>query len=138
MLAAPPDAVPYTIKNLKPLRRFALDILRDRLTDGIQDPGQRLHALCAAAELGQATRWQSYRSSGRREPVNVGISSRRLTSSDSGALAAIDARVREAHGQADWSTKLRLAIVAFHLGEVKLAADMLEFKNRPDPIQRTI
>jgi formylglycine-generating enzyme required for sulfatase activity len=34
--------------------------------------------------------------------------------------------------------KARLAVLALHLGDDRLAADMCRFENRPDPIQRTL
>ena len=41
----------------------------------------------------------------------------------------------EANRQEDWKLKARLAVVLWHFGELKLAAEMCSL--RPDPIQRS-
>jgi serine/threonine protein kinase/formylglycine-generating enzyme required for sulfatase activity len=54
------------------------------------------------------------------------------------ALTKIAALAQQAHEVADWRHKVRLAVLALHLGDHRLAADMCQIENRPDPIQRAI
>jgi formylglycine-generating enzyme required for sulfatase activity/predicted Ser/Thr protein kinase len=54
------------------------------------------------------------------------------------ALDALRAAAAARHEREAWEFKARLAIVALRMGEPALAEDMLEFRDRPDPIQRTV
>ena len=52
------------------------------------------------------------------------------------ALEALHAAAVASEAKKDWRLKQRLAVVAWHLGDLSLAQDMCRL--RPDPIQRTI
>ena len=54
------------------------------------------------------------------------------------SLEAIHALAKVAEVEQDWRLKTRLAIVALHLEDDRIAADMCRIEERPDPIQRTI
>ena len=53
-------------------------------------------------------------------------------------LSTLDDQIEAADANRGWPLKARLAIVALHLGKQAPAEDMLEFRERPDPIQRTV
>ncbi len=53
VLTAPPDAVPFAIENLRPLRELAGPLLRERMGDKAKPPAQRLLAALALADFGQ-------------------------------------------------------------------------------------
>ncbi|MBI3861150.1 MAG: SUMF1/EgtB/PvdO family nonheme iron enzyme [Planctomycetia bacterium] len=52
--------------------------------------------------------------------------------------SAINSLANEIGSKQDWRLKARLAVVALHLGDGLLAADMCRIEERPDPAQRTI
>ena len=52
--------------------------------------------------------------------------------------AAMDTIQDKAAAEKDWRLKARLAVVALHLEDDRIAADMCRIDDRPDPIQRTI
>lgn len=54
------------------------------------------------------------------------------------SLDAIHAFAKKAEAEQDWRLKSRLATVAVHLEDDRIAADMCRIDERPDPIQRTL
>ena len=54
------------------------------------------------------------------------------------SLKAIQSLAAQSQSEQDWRLKARLAVVALHLGDDKIAADMCRIDDRPDPVQRTI
>jgi formylglycine-generating enzyme required for sulfatase activity len=54
------------------------------------------------------------------------------------SLNAIQAFAKEADPKLDWRFKARLAVVALHLEDDRIAADMCRIDERPDLVQRTI
>jgi len=54
------------------------------------------------------------------------------------SMKAIEALAKQAESEQEWRLKGRLAVVALHLADDRLAADMCRIDERPDPIQRTL
>ncbi len=54
------------------------------------------------------------------------------------SLEAIQELAKKAAAAKNWRLKARLAVVALHLNDDRIAADMCGIDDRPDPIQRTI
>ena len=66
-----------------------------------------------------------------------------LQTNESESLKKLQAAAKDASSQSDWPVKIRLAIVALHLGDSLLAADMLRDQPELDgkqfnPIERTV
>lgn len=138
VLTAPPDAVPYAIQNLSVLREYAEPILRTRFEDASLEVTQRLHVAYALAEFDTfdfAFPFAGLKDASPGECPNV---VRALQDAPNAWLSALDGHNKTANANKDWPFKARLVIVALHLGSLSPAADMLEFENRPDPIQRTV
>ncbi|MCY2962037.1 MAG: ATP-binding protein, partial [Planctomycetota bacterium] len=53
-------------------------------------------------------------------------------------LTAIQTLAGRAEGEQNWRLKTRAAVVALHLEDDRLAADMCRIDDRPDPVQRTL
>jgi formylglycine-generating enzyme required for sulfatase activity len=54
------------------------------------------------------------------------------------SLMTLHSSAAKGHSAQDWRFKARLAVVALHLGDDAIAADMCRIEDRPDPVQRTI
>ncbi len=54
------------------------------------------------------------------------------------SMQAIAELAKQAESEQEWRLKARLAIVALHLEDDRIAADMCRIDERPDPIQRTL
>jgi len=138
---AAPAGVPYLIETLRPARDSVVPRLRQVFQDGSVDSIHRLHAAAVLLTFGntdvevveflvsQVT---------VAEPAECANIVASLEHSSEAALRTLVDPTVKAHDSEDWSAKARLAIVALHLSDARAAADMLQFAERPDPIQRTV
>jgi formylglycine-generating enzyme required for sulfatase activity/serine/threonine protein kinase len=138
VMAAPPDAVPYAIQYLEPLRAYALPTLERRYGDSDLPSSQRLHAVLALAAFGRVERDFLVESIATASPSECQNLIAALRPGKEAAVQAIMQQAEKADNSKDWPQKARLAIVALHLGEPALARDMLQVEHRPDPVQRTV
>ncbi|MBC8875300.1 MAG: protein kinase [Planctomycetes bacterium] len=138
LLAAPPEAVPFVIQNLEPLWGRAQPILRTRFENSGLTPAQRLHIACALAKFGESGFAFPFAYLKDAKPDECSNVVEALEDRPGTWLSALGESIEAADANQDWQFKARLAIVALHLGDTRPAEDMLEFINRPDPIQRTV
>ena len=133
---APPDAVPYTIENLRPLAKFAIPVLRKRVSQQDTEETQRLHAAFALAALDEADCKYivgCIASAPRGECANI-VSA--LSGSRDKAIVLLHDAARNAEKSKEWRSFARIAIVALYLGDTQLALRACRF--RPDCIRRTV
>jgi formylglycine-generating enzyme required for sulfatase activity len=129
LLAAPPQAVPYVLDNLAPVRWHAFPILRRRLADEARDPSQRLHAAVALAQFGEADvpfLVESISSAGSGECSNLVAA----LSRDPRSVARLKAQFA---AEADPRARVRLAVVLLQLGDVDASRQMLAVTSDPSP-----
>ncbi len=138
LIAAPPEAVPYLIENKAPLREHVVPILRTRFDESDGDATVQLHVACALAEFGESDFVFPLAALKDASPGECSNIVRALEDAPDAWLSALDDQIKAADVNKDWPFKAKLAIVALHLGNLLPAEDMLEFENRPDPIQRTV
>ena len=128
---APPDAVPFAMKSLVPLKSRALPILQQQFDPSVRS-SQQLHLALALADLGQlesdyliaSLAWAE-----QRECPNV---VRALAAS--GTDSTRDLKSLTHSGEAP-ATRARAAIVMLTLGNDSGAKDVL--RQGPDPTTRT-
>ena len=143
-LNAPPDALPYALRDVIKLPDYVRPVLQKRFGSGGSTgsanddltPMQQLHGLCAFAAIGQV-RVDELIGHVTREPFHPSAECANLVA----ALAmSHEAALQEIHRVADAEPKAeikaRLATVALSLGDKALASGMCEFG--PDPTQRTV
>ncbi len=132
VLTAPPDAVPYAIENLRPIRHAALPILRERLVDGSRAMNPRLHAALALAALGHVEEGflvdaiADAPSAESRYILNALVTHRET------AASLLAARVSE---ETRPQAKARLALSLVELGDSTAARELVRIG--PDPANRT-
>ncbi len=130
-------AVPFTIRDLKRLpSEMVLNELKLRLGEAAQT--DRLGLAYSLAEYGEPDvpfLCSQIRHSASEEVDNFGSAFRQARGP---SLDAIHALAKKAEAEQNWRLKARLAVVALHLDDGGLAADMARIDKRPDPVQRTI
>ncbi len=128
------QAVPLIIEDLKELPDP--DIVLDLLSRARSSkPNLSLgYALAEFGEVDTAFVISEIADASPEEVDNVVKALGRSKDKDD-SLAAVRETAAACDTDADWCFKARLAIVALHLGDSDLAADMCEL--RPDPIQRS-
>ena len=136
VLTAPPDAVPYTIENLNPLRKYAVPVLRKQFEDETADPTHRLRAAMALAEFGQVEHEYLIGRIVDAPPGECANIVNALRRADAIAITALRESAKNADRRKNWRNKARFAMVALHLKSPELAREIC--KPRPDPIQRTL
>ena len=80
----------------------------------------------------------SSRGSRVQRPKKSTTLSRRSGGREQASSEAIHDLAKKAAAEKNWRLKARLAVVALHLEDDRIAADMCRIDDRPDPIQRTI
>ncbi len=80
----------------------------------------------------------SSRGSRVQRPKKSTTLSRRSGGRDRPHRRRIHDLAKKAAAEKNWRLKARLAVVALHLDDDRIAADMCRIDDRPDPIQRTI
>jgi serine/threonine protein kinase/formylglycine-generating enzyme required for sulfatase activity len=138
LITAPPEAVPYVINSMEPLREHVVPILRTRFDETADDPTGQLHAACALTAFGEPDLFFPFACLKDAKPGECSNVVRALQDAPSDWSSALEDQLEAAGANQDWSFKARLAVVALHLGNLAAAEDMLEFEKRPDPIQRTL
>jgi len=130
LLATQPESLPLAIASLRPVRAQALPRLQECFRDASLTPPQRLHAACALASLGEPHGEFLVSSIQAADPSEIGNLLTALhTMNREQRLQLLRRHSRLAHAQRNWRLKARLAIVALHLGDATLSAEML----RPPP-----
>jgi formylglycine-generating enzyme required for sulfatase activity len=125
VLEARPDAVPYAIKVLEPLRFYAVKDLPGRFADATLPTSQRLHAACALAKFDlastEALRFLADRitDTERAESINIVTALRRDKDQ---AIKLLRQRWDE---ESDPERKLRWATALLSLNETKPTQELL-------------
>jgi formylglycine-generating enzyme required for sulfatase activity len=133
VLTAPPDAVPYAIENLRPLRELAGPLLRERMGDQTKPTAQRLHAALALADYGEVN------AAAIADGVTVAADGRcrqilkALANSSDAAIKALDQRFVATDPKSGAISRARLAIVALHLGDSRRAIELCALAADPTP-----
>jgi formylglycine-generating enzyme required for sulfatase activity/tRNA A-37 threonylcarbamoyl transferase component Bud32 len=139
--SAAPEGIPYLIASLETAKDAVLPELEAVFQLDSAAAEHRLHAAMALVAHGEPTPGvldyivASIADSRPAECPNIIVA---LAGNREESLALIAAAVSKAEAEEDWELKARNAIVALHLGDKEPAAAMLQFRNRPDPIQRTV
>ncbi len=135
VLTAPPQAVPFAIQNLEPLKQHAIPILQQHLADAETHPSQRLHAACALSQFGHVEVEVLVSSINSATGAEVGNIAGALTPARESALVRLKAEIAKANESQNWERKFRHALVALWLGDPQAASEMCALT--PDPVQRT-
>lgn len=136
LLAAPADAVPYALHDLRLHEQRAIPLLRQTLADGSAGPSRRLHAAIALAAFGQVDVPLLVAGISGAAPLECENLVEALAHDRDRALEVLREQIAAADAARDSELKSRFAVVALHLGDRGAAHEM--FQNRPDPIQRTV
>jgi formylglycine-generating enzyme required for sulfatase activity len=133
VLTAPPDAVPFAIENLRPLRELAGPLLRERMGDQAKPPAQRLHAALALADSGQVEADAIAElipavADGECRQIVKG-----LANSPEAATKSLDQRFVATDPKGEAVVRARLAIVALHLGDSRRAVELCALGADPTP-----
>ena len=133
LLTAPPDAVPFAIENLRPLRKLAGPLLRGRVVDEGKPLSQRLYAALALADFREvnvaaiADGVYVAADGHCRQILNA------LMNSHDEARTALDQRFVASDPKGDAVVRARLAIVALYLGDSRRAAELCALAADPTP-----
>ena len=137
VLSAPPEAVPYAVGNLQPLKDHAAPLLQRRQADTSQSDAHRLRAAVALAELGKQFDVElvvaSIAAADHREWGNIVLALGRARRK---AVESLGEQALAAREGQDERHEYRLAVVALGLGENSLAESMCALS--PDPARRTV
>jgi formylglycine-generating enzyme required for sulfatase activity len=129
--------VPDAIADLGEFPRdMVIDTLKRRFADS--KPDQKLALACALADYGEVDLeflLSSIADAPANECVNI-VSA--LDNAKESPLERVAELAQIADGNADWKLKGRLAVIALHLGDTNLAADIHRTKDRTDPTQQTV
>jgi serine/threonine protein kinase len=129
--------VPYTLRDLErspPELVFAE--LKARYANA--EPQQKLGLAYAMARYGEVDvpfLVSQIEHSAADEVDNFGAAFGRARQVSS---EAIEDLTKKANAAQNWRLKARLAVMALHQGDDRIASDMCRIDDRPDPIQRTI
>jgi formylglycine-generating enzyme required for sulfatase activity len=133
VVTAPPDAVPFAIENLRPLKELAGPLLRERMIDQAKPPAQRLHAALALADYGQVEAdaiTELIHAVADRECLQI---VKGLANSPEAAMKALDQRFARTDPKDGAIVRARLAILALHLGDARRAVEMCALGADPTP-----
>ncbi len=127
-------AVPFILRDLErlPPARVVAE-MKAKYAD--PDPRGKLGLAYAMARYGQVDVPFLGSQIERSAPEEVDNLAAALGCSRAAATKAIEGK---AAAEKNWRLKARLAVVALHLEDDRIAADMSRIDERPDPIQRTI
>jgi formylglycine-generating enzyme required for sulfatase activity/predicted Ser/Thr protein kinase len=129
--------VPFAIRVLEKLpRNMVLDELQSRYNDA--EVERKLGLAYALADYGEADVSFLVSQIQRAAPDEVDNLATAFGRAREASLEAIHALAKVSHAEPNWRLKTRLAVVALHLDDDRIAADMCRIDERPDPIQRTI
>jgi formylglycine-generating enzyme required for sulfatase activity len=130
-------AVRYTLRDLEQLpREMVVAELKARYANA--EPQRKLglaYALARYGEVDMAFLLSRVWGSSPEEVDNLAAAFGRARQASSGAIHDL---AKKATAEKNWRLKARLAVVALHLEDDRIAADMCRIDGRPDPVQRTI
>jgi serine/threonine protein kinase/formylglycine-generating enzyme required for sulfatase activity len=131
------QVVPFTLRDLERLpREFVIAELKSRYTNA--KPEHKLGLAYAMARYGQVDASFLVSKIERSAPDGVDNFAGAFRLARDASLDAIDGFATKATAERNWRLKARLAVVALHLEDDRIAADMCRIEDRPDPVQRTI
>jgi formylglycine-generating enzyme required for sulfatase activity len=143
-MTGPASAVPSAAKTLQPLTEHAIPLLRNRLADQQTFGWRRVRVACLLAALGDADVSVVFQELRRDSSWNeFEITLLALQRNKARALKLLEEESRIVRLNNPYSSdhnlryQARLAILALHLGNYELAADMLKVVGRTNPIART-
>jgi serine/threonine protein kinase/formylglycine-generating enzyme required for sulfatase activity len=129
--------VPQSIRDLKKLpSQMALTELKSRYAAA--EPDRKLGLAYALAEYGDVDAVFLCSPIKKSAPEEVDNFVAALGHDHDKSLTAIQSSATQSHSEQDWRLKAQLAVVALHLGDDTIAADMCRIEDRPDPVQRTM
>jgi formylglycine-generating enzyme required for sulfatase activity len=130
-------AVPFTLRDLERLpRELVVAELKARYAKA--DSQHKLGLAYALAAYDEVDAEYLCSQIQRGAPEEVDNLSAALRQAREASLEAIRALAQDAASEQNWHLKTRLAVVALHLEDNRIANDMCRIEERPDPIQRTI
>jgi formylglycine-generating enzyme required for sulfatase activity len=129
--AAPPD-VPAAIEQLKPMRRFALPVLRDRFDEAPADSSQRLHIAFTLAAFGEIEEDFLLQ---RTATIPVSEARNMMTAIAFAKAALAPKLLQRVEREQNPEVRARFAIFLLHLGDPGGAQRVLALA--PDPASRT-
>jgi formylglycine-generating enzyme required for sulfatase activity/tRNA A-37 threonylcarbamoyl transferase component Bud32 len=131
LLIAQPAAVPHDLEHLRPLKEFALPLLRQRLSDVSLDGTRRLRAAYALADEGEAPLTFLLDAIPTAPPAEC---RNLLAAIEHVQASALPGLLDLARSWNDRAKKSRYAIVALQLGDPTAAQEALAL--RGDPMDR--
>jgi serine/threonine protein kinase/formylglycine-generating enzyme required for sulfatase activity len=132
-------AVPFAIEDLR--EKFPPEVVSAELRARFDSESSTERKLGLAYALAEFDAAESAFLISEVENPQVNDSSnhlRALRAAGESSLAALKAAAEASEKTQTWRRKSRLAILALQLGDVSLAQEMCQTKDRPDPQQRTI
>jgi eukaryotic-like serine/threonine-protein kinase len=130
-------AVPYTLRDLERLpRQMVVAEIKARYDE--PEPQRKLGLAYAKAQYGEVDApflVERIEPAAPEEIENFALAFGRARQA---SLEAIHDLANKATAQKKWRLKARLGVVALHLADDRIAADMARIDDRPDPVQRTI
>ncbi|MCY2968530.1 MAG: hypothetical protein NT069_33715, partial [Planctomycetota bacterium] len=130
-------AVPFTLRDLERLpREMVVAELNGRYANA--EPQHKLGLAYARAAYEDVNADYLCAQIHRAAPEEVDNLVTALGNSREVSMQVIESRAKQAEREMNWRLKARAAIVALHLEDERIAADMCRIDERPDPIQRTI
>jgi len=129
-------AVPFTLRDLERLPR-ALVVADLKARYANPEPQHKLGLAYAMARYGQVDvpfLVSRIHGSAPEEVDNLAAAFGRAREASSEAIHDL---AKKAAAEQNWRLKARLAVVALHLEDDLIAADMCRIDDRPDPVQRT-
>ena len=130
-------AVPFTLRDLEQLPR-ALVVAELKARYANAEPQHKLGLAYAMARYGEVDApflVSRIQGSAPEEVDNLLAAFGRARQASSEAIHDL---AKKAAAEKNWRLKARLAVVALHLDDDRIAADMCRIDDRPDPVQRTI
>ena len=130
-------AVPFTLRDLERLpRELVVAELKARYANA--EPQHKLGLAYAMARYGQVDVPFLVSRIERSAPEEVDNLVAAFGRARQASSEAIHDLAKKAAAEKNWRLKARLAVVALHLEDDRIAADMCRIDDRPDPVQRTI
>jgi serine/threonine protein kinase/formylglycine-generating enzyme required for sulfatase activity len=129
--------VPFTLRDLERLPR-ALVVAETKARYANAEPQQKLGLAYAMARYGQVDAPFLVSRIERSAPEEVDNFVAAFRRARQASLKAIHDLAKQAAAEKNWPVEARLAVVALHLEDDRVAGDMCRIDDRPDPIQRTI
>ena len=130
-------AVPFTLRDLERLP-CALVVAEVKARYANAEPQHKLGLAYAMARYGQVDAPFLVSRIERSAPEEVDNFAAAFGRARQAASEAIHDLAKKATAEQNWRLEARLAVVALHLEDDRIPADMCRIDDRPDPVQRTI